>query len=660
MRTTLKRGIGRGAAFNGNGHAVLPPGPLSDDAPPRGDVRRYLQPPPSRRSTGSLVAAIVGYFVLGVVTVVGGVAGGVYLAGQETAKDLRPHHASLKAATQYLHELSQPNQPATALLIGYDHRAGVESSVPSRSDTVMLLRADPQAKTISMLPFPRDTRVEIHCPNKPVYFAKINAAYEACGETGTLQTVEALTGVQVNYLITVNFHGFKQIVDKLGGVWIDVDRRYYNRNIGTAATNFANIDLWPGYQRLNGSRALDYVRYRHTDSDLYRVGRQQLFVQALKQQAESNLSPQAIDGVIGALRKNVEIGLGGNAQLDLGTLLKYAHFIYGLPDGHFFRGKIEGLTQDTGSSDLLQNPAKLQEAVTDFVHPPVQAPDEAATAAGIKRKAKVKKVWTPAPKTVSVLVLNGNGVSHSAANASSQLAARGYKTVEPTTPVEGNAPNFDYFTTEVYYDAAWGPGKLAAGAVAKLFGDAQVGPVPAELVARCKGVRICVVAGHTYRGSIAAPPPEPTIRHNPPQIRKALSETLPVVRGQRKHVKFQLAAPGVVDEHSVLDRTVPIRTYDLSKDHKAVRLVFKSALDVAGYWGIQETDWDEAPALAHPSYTRVLRGRRYDFYLTGAHVHMVVAHGPGTTRYWVVNTLGDLLTNETMISIAKSLRAVPR
>ena len=79
---------------------------------------------------------------------------------------------------------------------------------------------------------------------------KINAAYASCGARGTLETVRRLTGVPVNYLITVNFRGFTQVVDKLGGMWMDVDRRYYNSHSGP--TGYATINLQPGYQKLNG------------------------------------------------------------------------------------------------------------------------------------------------------------------------------------------------------------------------------------------------------------------------------------------------------------------------------------------------------------------------------------------------------------------------
>ena len=109
--------------------------------------------------------------------------------------------------------MPEAHQPAVALIVGYDHRAGGRSTLASRSDTIMLLRADPETKTISLLSFPRDLLVPIYCPGKPPFTDRINAAYSVCGARGTLATVQRLTGVPINYLITVNFHGFKQVVD---------------------------------------------------------------------------------------------------------------------------------------------------------------------------------------------------------------------------------------------------------------------------------------------------------------------------------------------------------------------------------------------------------------------------------------------------------------
>ena len=118
----------------------------------------------------------------------------------------------------------------------------------------MLIRADPATKTISMLSFPRDLASTIYCPGAHAGLRPHQLGVRALRHEGTLETVRKLTGLPINYLITVNFRGFREIVDKLGGVWLDIDRRYYNQNDGRASTNFSNIDLQPGYQRLDGAQ----------------------------------------------------------------------------------------------------------------------------------------------------------------------------------------------------------------------------------------------------------------------------------------------------------------------------------------------------------------------------------------------------------------------
>ena len=282
MRTTLKRGVGRAAHMNGNGRAILPPTAVTA-------VTHYEQPPrrtkTGTRRRGSLWVSCCSPWRPGPVSPAARTSGrtgwwgdpGAFAAGGESQKAL---------------DVPLPNAPAIALVIGYDHRAGVEANRPSLSDTLMLIRTDPVNKTISLLSFPRDLTVPIYCSAR-------RRVHDATGSTrptrsggpkGTVLTIKHLTGLPINYLITVNFHGFKEVVNKLGGVWMDIDRRYYNKNVGTASTDYANIDLQPGYQRLNGEQALDFVRFRHTDSDLYRVARQQEFVRSFREQVAQNFS----------------------------------------------------------------------------------------------------------------------------------------------------------------------------------------------------------------------------------------------------------------------------------------------------------------------------------------------------------------------------------
>src|SRR5580765_7237403 len=335
MRTTLKRGVGRGAGVNGNGHAVYPPGPVSA-------ISRYTPDPPPGRTAFQVVRRILLGTLIAVVVLAVGVGGGLYLYAHQSVDAIRAHSVDVKRAQRKL-DIPLPGQAAIALLVGYDARKGAEASDVSRSDTVMLVRADPHTKTISMLSFPRDLIVPIYCASGQVSSGdRVNSAYARCGATGTLETVKHLTGLPINYLITVNFHGFKEIVDKLGGVWLDVDRRYYNKNTGSYATNFSDINLQPGYQLLTGGSALQFVRYRHTDSDLYRLARQQQFVRSFKEQIAQNFNPLDLPQIISAITHNVEVG--SKKGFDLGTVKSYILLAATLPGGHFLQTRISDVT----------------------------------------------------------------------------------------------------------------------------------------------------------------------------------------------------------------------------------------------------------------------------------------------------------------------------
>ena len=195
MRTTLKRGIGRAADGNGNGRAVLPP----DVQTP---FTRYHQPE-KRRGALRTVGFIFFILVALVVAAVLGVAGGAYIYTDENAHAFAPRSVQTEKARKSL-DVPKAGAPADALVIGYDHRPE-DGNSPSRSDTVMLLRADPNTNTISMLSFPRDLIVNGRCPDGRTYVGRINEAYTFCGPAGTLETVRGLTNLPIHYLITVNF-----------------------------------------------------------------------------------------------------------------------------------------------------------------------------------------------------------------------------------------------------------------------------------------------------------------------------------------------------------------------------------------------------------------------------------------------------------------------
>ncbi len=184
--------------------------------------------------------------------------------------------------TNKLHDyLAKVNggEPENILILGSDKRANLAED-PGRSDTTILLRLDPDRNAIAVMSIPRDLKVEI-----PGYgTGKFNEAYSYGGPKLTLQMVKQLTGLPINHVVNVDFLGFVRAVDAIGCVYTDVDRRYFHSNVGLSASEqYAEINVQPGYQLLCGKKALQYVRYRHTDTDLVRSSRQQDFISAARQ-----------------------------------------------------------------------------------------------------------------------------------------------------------------------------------------------------------------------------------------------------------------------------------------------------------------------------------------------------------------------------------------
>lgn len=160
-----------------------------------------------------------------------------------------------------------PVDRLNVLLLGIDARKGEKDA---RTDSMILVSIDRATKKIALVSIPRDTMVKIPGHGRE----KINSANIYGGVDLARETVENIMGVEIPYYVKTNFEGFKDIVDTLGGVTIDVEKRMVYRAEG--------IDLHPGMQRLDGYNALGYVRFRYdTLGDIARTERQQKFLQAL-------------------------------------------------------------------------------------------------------------------------------------------------------------------------------------------------------------------------------------------------------------------------------------------------------------------------------------------------------------------------------------------
>jgi LCP family protein required for cell wall assembly len=174
----------------------------------------------------------------------------------------------------------------TILVLGSDRRfVDIKEKNPVRSDTLLLVRLDPARGVTAVMSIPRDLKVDIPT-RRGVVTDKINAAYALGGPSLSVRVVRNLLHIPINHVVNVNFGGFQRAVNRLGCVYVDVDRDYFNDNSPPNGSPFdyATININPGYQKLCGKDALDYVRYRHFDDDLVRAARQQSFLSAAKEQ----------------------------------------------------------------------------------------------------------------------------------------------------------------------------------------------------------------------------------------------------------------------------------------------------------------------------------------------------------------------------------------
>src|SRR3954452_2483978 len=244
---------------------------------------RQRQDRPPRVGAAVLAKALAGVFLIFLSTGAGvAIAGYLMIAPPKPEGPREPALPGFEGETgKKLIPPVPPGGPRTLLVLGSDRRA--KQSVDSKlgqephSDTIVLVRLDPKRHRIAVLSLPRDLAVTIPGVADGV---KINAAYDKGGAALATRTVKHLfssaTGEDfvVNGVIDVNFNGFQEAVNYVHGVYVDIDRRYYNPE----GTGYAAIDVKAGYQRLLGSDALAYVRYRHDDSDIYRNARQQDFL----------------------------------------------------------------------------------------------------------------------------------------------------------------------------------------------------------------------------------------------------------------------------------------------------------------------------------------------------------------------------------------------
>jgi LCP family protein required for cell wall assembly len=576
---------------------------------------------PSRATPAALWLRVVKWVVLVLVVsaslTVGAAAGWLHrTAAQVAANDPQ----EVQAARQQL--VSAPaGRPVNILVLGSDRRAG-QPDIGARSDTLMVVRLDPQTGSISMLSVPRDLLVTIpgYGPNK------INAAYSFGGAKLSLQVTKQLLGIPINDFVDIDFDGFKQVIDKLGGAYLMVDRGYYNN---TAVTGYASIDINPGYQRLSGAQALDWVRFRHDQNgDFTRIVRQQIFLREMKRELASTAKLSSFGQFLTAMSI-----ISRNVTSDISSLAK----LYGLltlalrlNTNHIYQTHIDGSTPMIGGiSYVVATPQQVRSAVHQFLDP-VQAPSQPSPA-----PAKTSSPQLPVAK-VSVTVLNGSGRAGVAAAATSELKARGYR-----ARVGGNAAGFGAAETTITADPT---ALTVADRLAALLAPARL-----QHSSAAAGV-ITVTLGSSFGGQLAQATTAGPAQGASAIVGGALHDLVQwrVLQQQTSLRLFMPStwAPGL--------GYTQFRAYTVRTPSGPARAaVVVGTTPQGGYWDVQALAWTNPPILASPDATRTIGGRNYLLFYDGAKLRLVAWRLRGTA-YWVSNTLDDELSNAVMLSLATS------
>jgi len=337
------------------------------------------------------------------------------------------------------------------LVVGSDSRDGANAKYGKnlntmQSDTLMVMHVPANRKWATVVSFPRDSWVRISACDKgdsttsAPHHAKINEAFSIGGTNGevagaaacTIKTVEANTGLRIDHFMSVDFQGFKGMVNALGGIEVCPEQAIRDEK--------AHLELEAGCQNIKDEKALGYVRARYSvgdGSDLGRIGRQQEFMEALADKAQSKLtSPNALYDFLQSATKSLttDKNLAGIKPL------------YGLAS------EVKGIPSQKLTFLTVPNYPREADVATDKANVVWQYPqaDDLFTSLAKDREVDKKELQADAKdlvpaSSVRVQVLNGTGVSGRAAAVATKLREAGLTVVST-----GNAPETARTTTATY------------------------------------------------------------------------------------------------------------------------------------------------------------------------------------------------------------------
>ncbi|MEO3790451.1 LCP family protein [Nonomuraea sp. B10E15] len=411
------------------GSAPPPPPPPDDDRPPRG-----------HRGGGGGQGGrmrVLAWVSIGVTSLM--VAGA--LTGYVVYRDAFGNIKQKSINDDIINPRPVDTGALNVLLVGSDTRAGEGNAKygqetarqadggGKRTDTIILLHISPDRDQARLISFPRDSMVQIpKCKNEttkqemPPRRDMINSAYNSGGVACTISTLETLTGIRVNHFVEVDFSGFKNIVDALGGIEICLKSGVNDKS--------SKLVLPPGKSLLNGEKALGYVRLRKygDGSDLQRIKRQQIFLSKVIAKATS--SELMTD--VGKLR-NFIAAAAGSVTMDPALANDTEKLISIAMSTKQLTAKGVELTtvpvlpdpENPEARVIWRQPdaEKLFTAIKTDTEVTEPSPSASASSSS---KPKV----TPKPEQVRVQVLNGTKTQGKAGEVAAQLAEQGFKVVE--------------------------------------------------------------------------------------------------------------------------------------------------------------------------------------------------------------------------------------
>lgn len=356
----------------------------------------------------------------------------------------------------------ESKDPIHIVLLGLDQRP--EESGPSRTDTIIVIRVDPSTNSASMLSIPRDLWVSIpgyeeNRINTANYIGDLKG-YPGGGSALVKKTIEYNLGIRVHYYVRLNFEGFVRLIDRIGGIDIDVpqeirDTQYPDPDNPGAYTT---IYIPAGLQHMDGATALKYARTRHVDSDFGRLGRQQQVIMAVRDRVlRLDLIPQLLPHLSELMN---EMGDAVQTDLQPTDIIRLAQLAQQIDDTNIKRGIVDSSmtvpwTTYNGAQVLLLDRDKVRPLVKELFPDKSPGLDE----------TEVEVLDHLAAEQARIAVQNGTTTGSLATHTAAFLKERGFQVVQ-----YGNADRFDYSQTLII-DYSGKP--YTVGQMAQLFHVAE-------------------------------------------------------------------------------------------------------------------------------------------------------------------------------------------